>query len=65
LLTHQPPCLLHERPSAVHGLQRLSQAVFVAGGSIGTIEDNVYSGFDDNILPDAGVDMNIARYQGS
>ena len=39
--------------------------IFVVGGNFGTVEDNGYSGFDDNILPDAGVDSILGWYQGS
>ena len=53
---HQLPCLLQERPPAVLDLQGLSPAVFVVGGSFGTVEDYGYFGFDDHTLPDAGVD---------
>jgi hypothetical protein len=38
------------------GLQGLSPAAFVVGGSFGTVEDNRYTGFDDHILPNDEVD---------
>jgi len=36
-------------------LQGLSPAVFDAGGSTGTVEENGLPGFDDYTLPDVGV----------
>jgi hypothetical protein len=66
LQTHQPTCLLHKRPPAVLGLQGLSPAAFVFGESFETVEDNGNSGgFDNHILPDAGVGSTFKWYQGS
>jgi len=62
LRMHQPPCLLHERPLAVLGLQELSPAVFVVGRSFGSVENDGYSGFDDHTLPDAEVDSTFSWY---
>ena len=56
LRTHQYPCLLQERTLAVLDLQGLSTAVFIVAGSFGTVDDNEYSGFDNHILLNAGVD---------
>jgi hypothetical protein len=59
-------CLLHKRTPAVLGLQGLSPAAFVVGESFESVEDNGNSGgFDDRILPDAGVGSTFKWYQGS
>jgi hypothetical protein len=51
---------------AVLGLQGLSPAAFVFGKSFETVEDNRNSGgFDNHILPDAGVGSTFKWYQGS
>jgi hypothetical protein len=55
LQMHQQTCLLG-RPPAVLGLHGLSPAVFVVSEIFGTVEDNEYLGFDNHILPNAGVD---------
>ena len=66
LRIHQPPCPLHKRPPAVLGFQGLSLAIFYVGENFETVEDNGNSGgFDDHILPDAGVGSTFKWYQGS
>ena len=56
---------INHRVFFTKGLQGLSPAVFVVGGSFGSVENNGYSVFDDHTLPDAEVDSTFSWYQRS